>query len=64
MHDGSLPTLETVMDHYNKGGFDRPSRSEEIKPLNLSQQEQDDIIAFMGTLTSDMAPTTAPVLPR
>ena len=64
MHDGSIPTLDAVMDHYNRGGIDRPSRSAQIKPLRLSKQECDDLVAFMKTLTSDLAPTSAPLLPR
>ena len=64
MHDGSVPTLEAVMDHYNRGGIDRPSRSEQIKPLGSSKQECADLVAFMKTLTSDLAPTSAPLLPR
>ena len=64
MHDGSVPTLEAVMDHYNRGGIDRPSRSAQIKPLGLSKQESADLVAFMKTLNSDLAPTSAPLLPR
>ena len=64
MHDGSMVTMEAVVDHYNDGGIDRPSRSAQIKPLNLTKQEKADLIAFMGTLTSEMDPTTVPVLPR
>jgi cytochrome c peroxidase len=64
MHDGSVPTLEAVMDHYNRGGIDRPSRSAQIKPLSLSKQESADLVAFMKTLNSDLAPTSAPLLPR
>jgi len=64
MHDGSVPTLEAVMDHYDNGGIDRPSRSELMQPLGLSKQEMADLVAFMKTLTSDMDPTTVPVLPR
>jgi cytochrome c peroxidase len=64
MHDGSLPTLGAVLAHYNGGGIDRPSRSDEIKPLGLSNQEGDDLVAFMLTITSEMAPTAVPVLPR
>jgi len=64
MHDGSVPTLEAVMDHYNRGGIERPSRSAQIKPLAFSKQECDDLVAFMRTLTSDLAPTSAPLLPR
>ena len=36
MHDGSIATLEEVIDLYDRGGIDRPSRSELISPLHLS----------------------------
>jgi len=64
MHDGSVSTLEAVMDHYNKGFVQRASLSELVKPLGLSKEECADLVAFMKTLTSDMEPTTVPVLPR
>jgi cytochrome c peroxidase len=64
MHDGSIPTLEAVVEAYDKGGIDRPSRSALIKPLNLTTQEKGDLVAFMRTLTSEAEPTTVPVLPR
>ena len=64
MHDGSVASLEGVMDHYINGGVERPSRSEMMRPVNLSPQEKADLIAFMKTLTSEMGPTTIPVLPR
>jgi cytochrome c peroxidase len=64
MHDGSMPNLEAVLNHYNNGGISRPSRSDQIGPLGLSKQEKDDLVAFMMTFTSDMAPTSVPVLPR
>jgi len=49
MHDGSLPTLEAVVDHYDGGGVDRPSRSDLIKPLGLTGQEKSDLVAFLNT---------------
>jgi cytochrome c peroxidase len=64
MHDGSMATLEAVVDHYDKGGIDRPSRSDLIKPLGLTSQEKKDLVAFMQTLTGDVDPMTIPVLPR
>jgi cytochrome c peroxidase len=64
MHDGSLPTLEAVVDHYDGGGVDRPTRSDLMKPLGLTAQEKADVVAFLNTLTSNLTPTAAPVLPR
>lgn len=64
MHDGSEATLEAVIDLYDRGGIDRPSRSELIKPLGLSAAEKADLIAFLQTLTGDPAPFAVPALPR
>ena len=64
MHDGSLATLEAVVEHYDRGGVDRPSRSDLMKPLGLTTQEKSDLVAFMQTLTSNLSPTAVPVLPR
>ena len=51
MHDGSIATLREVIEVYDKGGIDRPSKSEVMKPLNLSPSEKDDLIAFLRTLS-------------
>src|SRR4051794_182953 len=64
MHDGSLATLEAVIDHYDHGGVDRPSRSDLMKPLGLTSQEKTDLVAFLNTLTSNLSPTAVPALPR
>ena len=64
MHDGSEPTLAAVIDLYDRGGIDRPSRSELIKPLHLTSGEKNDLIAFLQTLTGDPAPVEEPTLPR
>jgi len=64
MHDGSVPTLDAVIDLYDKGGIDRPSRAEQIKPLHLSAGEKADLIAFLQTLTSASSPVSVPTLPR
>lgn len=47
MHDGSQQTLEEVMEWYNKGGHKNPWLSDKMKPLNLTKQEIDDVVAFM-----------------
>ena len=47
MHDGSQATLEEVVDWYNKGGHKNPWLSDKVKPLNLTEQEEKDVVAFM-----------------
>ena len=64
MHDGSLATLEAVVEHYNHGGVERESRSDLMKPLGLTAQDKADLVAFMKTLDSNLSPTSVPVLPR
>src|SRR5262249_53686758 len=64
MHNGMIGTLEAVVEHYNSGGIDRPSRSDLIKPLGLSAQERSDLVGFLRTVTSDAYSTTVPRLPR
>ncbi|MBN9560297.1 MAG: c-type cytochrome [Alphaproteobacteria bacterium] len=64
MHDGSVPTLDAVIDLYDRGGIARPSRSALIQPLGLTDQERRDLIAFLRTLTSPPEPVTVPTLPR
>ena len=51
MHHGLQATLDEVMRHYEKGGIDRPSRSPLMQPIQLTDQERQDIIAFMETLS-------------
>lgn len=63
MHDGSLPTLESVIALYDRGGLDRPSRAPHIRPLGLSPGDRDDLVAFLQTLTGDAAQSRAPVVP-
>ncbi len=52
-HDGSQATLWDVMDHYNKGdGVKNPWLDEDIQPLALTEQDIDDVVAFLASLTS------------
>lgn len=64
MHDGSLETLEDVVNFYISGGVSRPSKSDEIKPLALTATDKQDLLAFLHTLTSHDPPMTVPMLPR
>lgn len=61
MHDGSLPTLRDVVVHYNNGGVTKAGDrvndflSGGIRPLNLTDTEIDNLVAFMEALTSPTA---------
>jgi cytochrome c peroxidase len=50
MNNGSAATLADVVRHYEKGGVDRPSRSPLMQPISLTDQERNDLVAFMETL--------------
>ncbi len=64
LHDGSVATLEAVIDLYDRGGIERPSRSELIAPLHLSEADKADLIAFLKTLSAPPVPFAVPALPR
>ncbi len=55
MHDGSITTLEEVLDHYAAGGraHDNPNKDAIIGGFQLSAQDRADLIAFLNTLTDD-----------
>ena len=51
MHDGRLPTLEAVLDHYSSGGKNHPNKDIRMQPLKLTGSEKAAVIAFLKTLT-------------
>jgi cytochrome c peroxidase len=53
MHDGSLETLWDVIEFFNKGGERNPFLDAEMRPLGLTASEVDDLVNFLGALTSD-----------
>jgi cytochrome c peroxidase len=53
MHDGSLETLWDVVEFFNKGGGQNPFLDAGMKPLGLTASETDDLVNFLGALTSD-----------
>jgi cytochrome c peroxidase len=63
-HDGSAATLREVVDYYDRGGEDRSNVSIDVKPLNLSAQDKDDLVAFLRSLTSKFVAVVRPVLPQ
>jgi cytochrome c peroxidase len=51
MHDGSLNTLVDVVNYYNVGGFYSPNKSDLVKPMDLTDQEKQALVAFLNSLT-------------
>ena len=71
MHDGSIDTLDAVIDHYAAGGrtissgeyagvgHDNPNKSATIRGFDISPEQRADLIAFLKTLTDDAVLTDA-----
>lgn len=51
MHDGSLPTLEAVVDYYSDGARANPWLDPEIRPLKLTAREKLALVAFLQSLS-------------
>jgi cytochrome c peroxidase len=59
MHNGQLKTLEDVVKFYNDGGHASGfigTKDEDMKPLNLTDQEAKDLVEFLKTLTGEVVP--------
>jgi len=50
MHDGSVKTLEDVVEFYNRGGGPNPHLDPAMRPLNLTDAERHDLVAFLKSL--------------
>jgi cytochrome c peroxidase len=71
MHDGSIPTLDAVLDHYAAGGrtltegpyagsvgFNNPNKSVFVHGFQATPQEREDMLAFLRSLTDEEFLTT------
>lgn len=57
MHDGSIDTLEAVVEFYDRGGVDNPDRDPLVRPLGLADAEKRALAAFLRSLTGDNVET-------
>jgi cytochrome c peroxidase len=53
MHDGSIETLQGVVEHYMTGGADHLNKSVHVKPLDLNTEDMEALIAFLESLTDE-----------
>ena len=51
MHDGSLKTLEEVINHYAKGGENNENKDKRVVPFKLNDEEKLELMAFLQSLT-------------
>jgi cytochrome c peroxidase len=52
MHDGSVATLDDVVEYYDRGGNPNPTLDSEIRALRLTASEKQDLIAFLRSLNA------------
>ncbi|MEQ1654603.1 MAG: cytochrome c peroxidase [Nitrospira sp.] len=65
MHDGRFKTLQDVVKFYNQGGIKNPHQDNTIIPLELTEQEQQDVVELLKSLNGEgwqqvTAPKTFP----
>jgi cytochrome c peroxidase len=54
MHDGSMATLEEVIDHYAAGGkFDHPNKTQILHRFLLTNSDRRDLVEFLKSLTDE-----------
>jgi cytochrome c peroxidase len=65
MHDGSMKTLEEVVEHYAKGGTPNEQLDEEIFPIQMTSEEKADLVTFLkeGLASPDYPDVAPPKLP-
>lgn len=63
MHDGVFTTLDQVVAFYVGGGSPGPNKSPLMKPLDLTSEEQQALVAFLRSLTDTSARVDPPPLP-
>ena len=57
MHNGMLTTLADVVNFYNEGGQHEDPLAINMKPLNLTDAEKNDLVAFLENLSSSQPVT-------
>jgi cytochrome c peroxidase len=61
MHDGSVESLEAVIDYYDRGGNPNPNLDPKMKPLGLTAQEKSDLVEFLKALSGTVMEGNLPV---
>ncbi len=54
MHDGSIATLEAVIEFYDRGGIANPYLDPILRPLHLTEEEKRALVVFLRSLSGDV----------
>jgi cytochrome c peroxidase len=55
-----MKTLKEVVDYYAGGGNSNPYLDKEIRVINLSAQDREDLVQFLRSLSGVMPPNIGP----
>jgi cytochrome c peroxidase len=61
MHDGSLATLEDVVQFYSDGGHRNPNQDPRMRPLHFTSEEKHSLVAFLKALTGRRTEGLGPI---
>jgi cytochrome c peroxidase len=64
MHDGSLATLEEVVEYYVKGGTPNTNLSKDVVKLKLTPQDKADLVEFMKACSGPLPTVETGRLPQ
>jgi cytochrome c peroxidase len=53
MHDGSMATLDEVVEFYDRGGVPLPREDARLAPRSMSAEDKRALVAFLRSLTGD-----------
>ena len=54
MHDGSIPTLDAVVDFYERGGRPNPHLDPEIRPRQFTVEDKQALVALLRALSGQV----------
>jgi cytochrome c peroxidase len=63
MHNGVFDSLREVVEFLDRGGGDDANKDRLLRPLGLTAEEKDDLVAFLGALSGDQVLMAPPALP-
>jgi cytochrome c peroxidase len=62
-HDGSVATLDKVVDYYVEGGSVKTNLSPDLQKLDLSGSERKALVSFLKALSCETKDFVEPQLP-